>query len=244
VTDDRRPDYDFFAPTPPPPSYPPYGTRTAPPGPAGAPIRGQILPPGNWNYAQSIPPQRSGLPGWAIALIAGGVGFVVLGILAAIAIPVFLSQRGKAEWQSTTVSLPASVAGQDRNTSAAATKLAAGFASEGVPVDSVGLYGPLGPDSVIVIAMKTPRFETPQEQEDTQAGFERGFAARAGTGMTLTRQAEPGKLGGRLSCGSMQTVQVCVTINANSIVALVTGSSKVDPVALTRQTREAAVLTH
>ncbi len=244
MTDDRRPDYDFFAPTPPPPSNPPYGTQATPYSP-GPPVRGQVLPQGgNWTYAQSIPPQRSGLPGWAIALIAGAVGFVVLAILAAIAIPVFLSQRAKAEWQSTTVSLPPTLAGLNRNTSSAAGTLADGFAGNGVPAGSVGIYGELGANAVIVIAVKTPRSENPAEQQATQSGFERSFAGRGDGTFSLTQGADPGKLGGRLGCGTLQTVQVCVATNANSIVSVVTGSKDLDPVTLTRQAREAAVLTH
>ena len=45
-------------------------------------------------------PAKTGMPGWAKALIAVaavGVGLVVLGILAAIAIPVFLNQRNAAQ---------------------------------------------------------------------------------------------------------------------------------------------------
>lgn len=41
-------------------------------------------------------PAKGGMPAWAIVLIVVPVAFVIIGILAAIAIPVFLNQREKA----------------------------------------------------------------------------------------------------------------------------------------------------
>jgi hypothetical protein len=65
---------------------PPPGAPMAPPASYG-PAPGYLAPP-------PYPPvQRSGLPVWAIVAICVPAGLVVLGILAAIAIPVFLNQR-------------------------------------------------------------------------------------------------------------------------------------------------------
>ena len=66
---------------------------------------------------------RSGLPAWVIIAICVPVVLVVVGILAAVAIPVFLDQRTKATTAgeaagaatTTTVALPDTFAGLDRS---------------------------------------------------------------------------------------------------------------------------------
>lgn len=97
--------------SPPPPD--PFGAPP-PPDPFGAPpASGQPLYP-----SQQYPSTpRRGLPVWAIVAICVPVGLVVLGILAAIAIPMFLNAR------STPV-MPTSVAGVARSTDAGMTKAA------------------------------------------------------------------------------------------------------------------------
>jgi hypothetical protein len=231
MTDDRRPNYDFFAPTPTPrpPPYPP-AARTGPMPPQPGPT-----------FVETIPPRRSGLPGWAVVLISAVAGLFVVGILAAIAIPVFISQREKAQWQATTVSLPATLNGADRNTTATANTLATTFANDGIPLENIGIYGPIGPDVVIIFAVKTPIAATPAQRAAERAEFERGFAVPGSSSLVLTPQADPGKLGGELSCDSSQGVQICVATDANSIFALVTGAKAVAPATLTRQAREATI---
>lgn len=67
----------------PPLDYPPRG---------GAPHGGP--PPG---YPPAMRPNRSGMPGWVIALIVGGILLFVLGLLAAIAIPSFMKYMKRAK---------------------------------------------------------------------------------------------------------------------------------------------------
>jgi hypothetical protein len=89
-------DLGFFAGGPPPapaaPYVPPPSQYGGPPTQYGAPPTQYGAPPmfGPGPYS---PQQRSGLPVWAIVAICVPVGLIVLGILAAIAIPVFLNQR-------------------------------------------------------------------------------------------------------------------------------------------------------
>jgi hypothetical protein len=73
----------------------PYAQPYAPPAGLYAPPAQPYAPPYGQPYAQPYrppygPPPRRGLPGWAIALIVVGV---VSPLLAAIAIPVYLSAR-------------------------------------------------------------------------------------------------------------------------------------------------------
>ncbi len=46
---------------------------------------------------QGYPPPKTGIPGWAIALIVAGIGFVVVGVLAAVAIPAFMKYTRRAK---------------------------------------------------------------------------------------------------------------------------------------------------
>jgi hypothetical protein len=73
------------APAPAAPYVPPHSQYGAPPTQYGAP---PMFGPGPYS-----PPQRSGLPVWAIVAICVPAALIVVGILAAIAIPVFLNQR-------------------------------------------------------------------------------------------------------------------------------------------------------
>jgi type II secretory pathway pseudopilin PulG len=82
---------------------------TEPPAPSGYPGGGPPpsaagpppTPPGYGPYPYGpAPPAKRGIPGWAIALIVVGAVAVfvfILGMMAAIAIPMFLNQRDKAK---------------------------------------------------------------------------------------------------------------------------------------------------
>jgi len=75
---------------PAPPGYDPYAQGGYPQGP---------YPPGAYPqgpYPYGPPPKGKGFPVWAIILIVGVVFVFFSGMLAAIAIPMFLNQRDKA----------------------------------------------------------------------------------------------------------------------------------------------------
>jgi hypothetical protein len=96
-------DFGFFtsAPAAAPTQFGPPPAPLAPPVPYG--------PPPAYGQPPYPPVQRSGLPVWAIVAICVPAALVVLGILAAIAIPVFLNQRSKPV-------MPASIRGVPRST--------------------------------------------------------------------------------------------------------------------------------
>jgi hypothetical protein len=135
-------DYGFFttAPAPAPTQFGGPPAQSAPPaspvpqqpalaqfGPPASPVPQQPAPaqfgppaspvaaPGQFGPPPYPPVQRRGLPVWAIVAICVPAAFVVLGILAAIAIPVFLNQR------STPV-MPNSISGVPRSTDPAMTQ--------------------------------------------------------------------------------------------------------------------------
>jgi hypothetical protein len=266
MSDDRKPGYDFFPPARPttqteiPPDYRP--TRNPPTGPTGpigstgfvgagpaAPTRPISRPhpmssllPGQHTWADQIPPvRRSGMPGWLIVLILLVFGLIGTGVLAAIAVPVFLSQRLKAEHQGTTVQLPTSFNGTKRNTGAAAKKVAQGFAVGGIKAEDVAVYGKVGPKAVIILAVKPPAPWTDSEQSAQRSEIEQGFAAQ-GTPLFLLREPDPGELGGWIGCGATsQGLEVCLATSVGSLVSVITAAGGDDPVALLRQARAATV---
>ena len=101
-------DHGFFAPA--------AATQAAPPSQFGAPPpHVPFGAPAGYGQPPYPPVQRRGLPVWAIVAICVPVVVVVLGVLAAIAIPVFLNQR------STPV-MPDSIRGVARSTDPAMTQ--------------------------------------------------------------------------------------------------------------------------
>lgn len=85
----------------PPPGYPPHGHP--PPGyaPHGGPPPGHH-PPG---YPPGMRPPKSGMPGWGIALIVGGILVFVIGVLAAVSIPAFMKYMKRAKTTEAPVNL-------------------------------------------------------------------------------------------------------------------------------------------
>jgi hypothetical protein len=239
MTDDRQPTYDYYLPAPAPPVAPPVTSTFTSGIPGQAPIQAA---PGWSQYAvHPIQPPRHGLPGWVLALIIVGVSIPLTGILAAIAIPVFLSQRMKAEWSSTTVSLPADFNGQPRNTSASAQAVAKTFASGDIKSEDVGIYGAIGSTAVIIVAVKPAAPTSPEGQDVERADLEQGFQAQGG--LRLTRQPDAGPLGDWLGCGANpQGVEVCLATGTASLVAVITATGTGDPVAVIRQAQAATVI--
>ena len=247
MREDRRPDYDFFLParpTSPRPASPEptieypvrYGAAPNPPG-AVPSWSGTAQP----NWADHLPAvRRSGMPSWLIAVILVPALLIGVGILAAIAIPVFLNQRMKAELQATTVQLPATFNGQTRNTGPEAQALAKSFALGGIGTGDVAIYGPVGRTAVVIVAMKPPAPMSEAQQRQTRKGFEQGFASR-GRPLSLVRQPDAGDLGGWIGCGdTVAGVHVCLATSTGSMVSVVSAADG-DPVALLRQARAAAV---
>jgi hypothetical protein len=209
---------------------------------SGIPGQTPVQAAPGWNQYATHPIQapHRGLPGWALALIVAGVSVPLVAILAAIAIPVFLNQRMKAEWSSTTVALPADFNGQPKNTTAAAQAVAQTFVAGDITIEDVGIYGPIGSTAVIIIAVKPSAPTSSDGQDAERADLERGFQAQGG--LRLTKEADPGSLGGWLGCGTNpQRVEVCLGTTTASLVAVISASGTGDPVALIRQARTATV---
>jgi hypothetical protein len=247
MSDERQPSYDYF--TPAPPAAPPE-QRQAPsyarppvsayPGSPPGPLRDVV--PGPASYADQLPPAQSGMPRWMVALIVTISSLLGLAVLAAVAVPVFLSQRLKADYAATSVSLPATFNGADRNTGSQAAVAAKAFTVAGVIEEKdVAVYGPIGPDAVILVALKQPEAMSETAQQQQRQELERAFSAQ-GAALTLTGGPESGVLGGWAGCGpTSQQLEVCLATSSGSLVVVLSATGAGDPVTLLRQARAASV---
>jgi type II secretory pathway pseudopilin PulG len=195
----------------PPPAAPPFGAPPVGYYPAAASSRG-----------------LGGLPAWAIVLIAVPVVLVLVGILAAIAIPVFLDQRAKALDAATTVVFPASIENLPRQTGIDA-KNATDSVLNALPRDfrdaQAGIYSDGSTHQIVVLSMRPPKGSGRIPIDASVTDFWAG--ARHGTPTSVT-MSEPvdrdaGRLGGRMSCATLtgaSTGQICVAVDSIVLVAV------------------------
>jgi hypothetical protein len=259
----RQPDYDFFGPgqgrpptgQPPagPPPYgahPPYGAPPPPPPPPGPPygtathsFGGPPPPPHGaaWQQVRPAPYPVAPRSRAVTALIAAAVvlvSIIGIGVVSAVAIPVFLSQRMKAEWRSTTIALPATFDGGTRTD----------VPSSAIPQVPDDVIEPLqvagyrtGDGATLVVGLtKARRPMTDQDQAEARRGVVAGMAMRD-VQLTLT-ESDPGQLGGWFGCGAVtgNPATACVATDHAGIVMIVVAGSDA-PVADARRLREASV---
>jgi type II secretory pathway pseudopilin PulG len=253
-------DYGFFAASPAPPVAAP-GQFGSPPGAAQQPppAPGQFGPPPPAPFGTPAPfgappafgapafgqapypaPRRRGLPVWAIVAISVPAALVVLGILAAVAIPVFLNQRDKATVAATSVSMPTQINAMSTSTNAALRAQVQNLFSSipgctcfDPPVSSI-LTDSSNTHAIIVGAAKVnTRFNA-----DDRAEFVRSFwvSARGSAGAAIgeATNRDTGRLGGTMSCAPLAggaIGQVCVAVDAGSFFFVVDTyrSGTVDP---------------
>jgi len=158
------------------------------------------------------------MPGWARALIALGAAMLlltVIGIVAAVAIPVFLNQRGKAAAAGTTVQMPGRAVGLVRLTDATSLRYEQQLLQVPTPGPHLAaVYGTAtGQRRALVLAGKAAMSR--QDQAAFLAGEERGVA---NTVPLRFHDVAPGKLGGSMRCGEAPERQltICLFIDAGA----------------------------
>jgi len=208
-----------------------------------APPPGAVPPPGAgypaypqqaWGQPGYAPPPTSGGQKALIGIVVAVAAFVIVGILAAVAIPVFLGQRDLSK--HTTVAAPELLLGMPRLTdpnSVASEQKVMTLPGPGDRV--VGIYG-IGQSRILVLA--TRYHMSSHDKRDFLAA-----ATSEGTqqGVTL-RAVDAGKLGGSLKCGDSTQVPLtfCVFVDGGSYgIVAVMGSD--DPNSTARSAREAFV---
>jgi hypothetical protein len=171
------------------PPAPPYGVPAPPPYPGGY----ALTPYG--------PPPPAGLSTGAkvaIGLAIAAGSFVVICILAAIAIPVFLNQQAKAIAARTSVSLPDTVGGDPRLPESAQVgvrSLAAQIPAEGHAQAAV--YG-RGTTATVVVIVGSHALNA-KDQSDYLAAVDDSEAKNAGV---VEAKVPAGPLGGTVQCGA------------------------------------------
>jgi hypothetical protein len=164
-----------------------------------------------------------------IAVGVGLVALVVLSIVAAVAVPVFQSQKARSEAARTTVELPDRI-GSFGRVSGSAEELVRQQA-RAVPEDwgtpQTAVYGTGSTPRVIILA--GAHVIVPAEQSNFLAGATR-TAKLAGFTLEAT---DPGPLGGHLICGadanSVETACIFVDSGAYGRIEVVgVGSAAVD----------------
>ena len=228
-------------PAQPAPEWSPRGTT--PPNPFGSPE-----PPSPWNAQPASPWNTQPASPWAAQPASGtsttvkvliGVGALVgVLILFAIAIPVFLDQRGKAVAGRTTVSLPATVAGQPIRTDSAAAQVVQPLRDVDAPgTHLVAAYGGVAqPDFVIMI---TKYFMTERDQRDYFTGVRKGAQSSAGLTLGPFSSVDPGKLGGKVECASAPLATMCVFADAGAYGLMIGFGTREHALQLLPQVRSA-----
>lgn len=222
-----------------PPAAPaPYGQ----PPLAAAPSYPPAYPPVPASYGPYAPARQGMSTGAKVAIALGGAvaGLVVLGILAAIAIPVFLNQRAKSEAEGITITLPAQIAAYPRMTGAQdeqVQSLVAGLPPEAGTAQGAA-YG-VGRAMVIVIAGR--HVMLPKDRTDYLDGVTRSEARNGVTQVSV----DPGPLGGQMRCGAASdgTRTDCAFADAGAYGVIDVATTGPEAVALVLQVR-AAVETH
>ncbi len=229
----RADDYGFFAAAPAAapvaggaakPSAEPSGTP--PPFGTPAPSGGPVPPP-----AAAVP-ARSGLPPWAVLLITVGA-MLVVGIVAAVALPAFQSDRQHTRLADTTVAMPPVLVGLARSTDPAIQAQVAQLATD-VPSGfthrrSAGYVG--DSSTLLVVAAKPQHILTLAEQESLTRTFWAQAAASVPDGSSLAAPSTPSGAGatGTLTCADELTADGtapgCGDAQATALVVFVLASS-------------------
>ena len=200
---------DYFAPpvpsrdarpAPPTPVWPGQASVTPVPAPAAIP---------GW------PPYTgSSMSGGLKVLIGLGIAvgsFVLVGILAAIAIPVFLNQRAKSVAAATTVSIPTQVVGLTRLSDARSLELEQQLKNQpGQP--EAGVYGVQG--SVRAAVTVSRHAMSTVDINSFLSGAESNFQNK-GLGAVSFADVNAGHLGGVMRCATVTLPHVTVCMFAD-----------------------------
>ncbi len=204
----------------------PYGAPAPPSG--GGPVSGS--PPAWQPPAHPPSPMAVRRSPAVTALIAAAVvvaALFVVGVVAAVAIPVFLNQRVRAEWRATTVALPDTFDGARRLEVAGGAELRQAAPEEAASAD-LATYVTGSRTTYLVLGVKTKDPMTAEDQTDARREMLAGMSA-SGVTMDLT-EADAGNLGGWFGCGPIEgtPASACVaTDSASAVLVVMRGSQDV-----------------
>ncbi|MFI7586992.1 hypothetical protein ACIB24_07950 [Spongisporangium articulatum] len=186
----------------------------------------------------------SRLPAWLLPAIAGAAVVAVVVLIAAVVVPSVGDHRRTSRWESTSVSLPTSLAGRAKLSGARATNIVKTLSVSGLPAQNVGVYGTYEKGLVVVSASKPSRPLTDADADRQKALVQKAFSTQSALGTSLVlKEQDVGSLGGYVGCGTISAgkVTVCLATDAGSIVTMLAGPGVTDPIALMGQARAATV---
>lgn len=231
------------------------GSRgSAPPPQPASPQATPFTPPPVWQQpptatapAQAWPPQWSAPPSpgrspatTALIVVASVVGaIVVMGVLAAIAIPVFLNEREKAEAARTVVSIPPVAAGLALRTDAVGDGYAQRLRDIRTPgTHLAGAYGGAAGRPEAVVSVTRLRMSFADQRDYLDAAVRSAVRASA-AGAAAFGDIAPGPLGGRVTCSSATTMTICFFADAGAYGSVVVWADPARAMDLVPQLRAA-----
>lgn len=238
-------EYDYFgtagaAPATPaavPPPVAPAGRFGGPPGPAGpafgtpaGPAFGTPAGPGFVVAPAPYAAPKQGVP-TGVKVVIGLVGtasaLVIIGIIAAIAIPVFLNDRAQQTFDDTSIAMPQSVAGYTQIQTAQARGIVDTMLKDvgnGSYTDAMGgVFNDAQGRPAIVMALKGDEPATEGHLDaltDVFAGLQ-----TSGAQLSSVAPISPGSLGGQLQCGvgsiDGQSMRACAGVDVAAASVMV-----------------------
>jgi hypothetical protein len=216
-----------------------YGVTPAAPPAYGPPPFGA---PGYGGYPVGATPGRSTASRVLIGLAIAVLGIIGVGILAAIAIPVFLNQRDKPV--PVTLVLPQTLEGSPQLNSASFQQLESNAESTVFPANTVfsdpqaAVYGNAGAPSFVIMAAKITSRPTASDRTSYWNAIARSGSDKQ---ITLTK-VPPGALGGTTECGLANSdvpFEVCFSLdNSAAVYVIVYTSDLVQGTLLAQKLRE------
>jgi hypothetical protein len=234
-------------PEPPSATWAPPERPTPPwsPPPPSSPGGAYPWPPVVQPGGPQIPPRSGVLPAWAVVLVSVVVGTLVVGLLAAIAVPVFLHQRADSLAAATTVSLPPSIENLSRVTGPDADSMLIAVMNQypdPPPLLQGAVYSDRDRHTLVVFTMKWTEALDADYRRGVIARFEAGVHRQpAGVHASDAADRDAGRLGGRMSCVTLTGTsigQACVAVDPAAIVVVYDFSPSLDT-DLPRRAREA-----
>jgi len=169
------------------------------------------------------------MPGWAIAVIAIVASFLVLAVLAAVAIPTFLNERARAAAPQIPDRIGALTRSSDEAVTRDVARIAANLGSGQRDKQGAAFVDASGSRHVFVI---TAGFVTPVNDAfvvEFERGYWDGMRGQVPLGMELSSAVprHAGRLGGRVTCAPLISPdgvtagEVCLAVDANAWVSTI-----------------------
>jgi hypothetical protein len=193
------------------------------------PPSADVLPgaaPAVWPSQPYAPPPRTGMPGWAIGLIAGGAALFVVALLAAVALPTFLDQRARAQTPHIPDRIGALTRSSDPAVQAQLDVMSSSMGDGVSDLEAAVFVDVSGAPAVLVITGREVGDHGEENFDhatvDFRAGLQNGLPQDHSLGPTVPVDA--GTVGGRVACADILAPtrepigQACLSARGQAVV--------------------------